>query len=212
MQTATIIYEDNDLLRESLNGLIQDSPDCFLLGSFPNVLDVEKQVQNLKPHLILMDIEMPGGVSGVDAVKKIRVFDKQTPIIMLTIFDDRTNILEAIMSGASGYLLKKHISTHFHQAIREVLSGGAPMSPSVARMVIASMQKNSSAGNNMYNLSPREKELLVALSQGLGYKILADKYNLSIDTVRSHLKNIYRKLEVHSQLEAITKGKDAGLI
>jgi DNA-binding NarL/FixJ family response regulator len=211
MQTAILIYEDNDLLRESLSGLIQDSPDCFLLGSFPNVLNVEKDVQYLKPDLILMDIEMPGGFNGIDAVKKIRAFDQKVPIIMLTIFDDRTNILEAIIAGASGYLLKKHIATHFHQAIQDVLSGGAPMSPSVARMVIANMQKNTPT-NNIYNISSREKDILETLSLGLSYKTIAAKYNISLDTVRTHLKNIYRKLNVHSQMEAVSKGKNEGII
>jgi len=159
-----------------------------------------------------MDIDMPGGVNGIEAVKKIRAFDQHVHIIMLTVFDDNGNVLDAICAGASGYLLKKYLSARLMDSIQEVLSGGAPMSPGVARMVIASMQKHPTFKENKYQLTSREREILAALSQGSGYKIIAAQYYISVDTVRSHIKNIYQKMQVHSQLEAVARARDAGIV
>jgi DNA-binding NarL/FixJ family response regulator len=212
MQKGIVIFEDNQSLRESIAQLLAESGTFVLLGNFPNALQAERQIRDLKPDIVLMDIDMPGGVSGIDAVRKIRAFDRQTPIIMLTVFDDQTNVLEAVFAGASGYLLKKHLSDHLTDSIREVLSGGAPMSPNVARMVIASMHKYPSSNGNDYGLTARETEILAALAQGTGYKAISARLFISVDTVRSHIKNIYQKMQVHSQLEAVARGRDAGII
>jgi DNA-binding NarL/FixJ family response regulator len=212
MQTGVLLYEDNQTLRESISQLLTDGKDFALLGSFPNALQVERQVKELKPDVVLMDIDMPGGLNGIEAVRKIRAFDRQTSVIMLTVFDDQTNVLDAVFAGASGYLLKKHLSDHLLDAIREVLAGGAPMSPNVARMVIASMHKYPPSIGNVYQLTARETEVLAALAQGTGYKALAAKLYISVDTVRTHIKNIYQKMQVHSQLEAVAKGRDAGIV
>jgi DNA-binding NarL/FixJ family response regulator len=121
-------------------------------------------------------------------------------------------LLDAITSGASGYLLKKNISEKLYDAMNEVLTGGAPMSPNVARMVIASMQKKPVPDENKYKLTPREKEILTGLSEGTSYKKMAAQYFVSIDTIRSHIKNIYLKMQVHSQLEAVTRARNEGII
>jgi DNA-binding NarL/FixJ family response regulator len=201
MPLSILIFEDNPLLRESISSLIKLKEDWQLKGAYENVLSVRAQLAEHNPDLILMDIDMPG-MSGIDAVKQIRILNATVPIIMLTVFDDNTHVLDAIRAGASGYLLKKHLSTKLFDSIEEVLSGGAPMSPSIARMVIASMQKTT---ENSYQLTPREKEILSLLSQGNSYKIIAAQSNISLDTVRSHIKKIYEKLHVHSQTEAVSK-------
>jgi len=201
MALSVLIFEDNPLLRESISSLIALKDDLHLAGAFENVLTVQARVTELKPDLILMDIDMPG-MTGIAAVKQIRTFNATVPIIMLTVFDDNIHVLEAIQAGASGYLLKKHLSTKLFDAIDEVLAGGAPMSPSIARMVIASMQKSTV---NPYQLTPREKEILTLLSQGNSYKIIAAQSEISLDTVRTHIKKIYEKLHVHSQTEAVSK-------
>ncbi len=212
MKAGVLIYEDNSQLRESIEKLITFSNEFLLLNSFPNVIDVEKQVNDLKPDVILMDIDMPGGINGIDAVQKIRTFNHDVQIIMLTVFDDNKTVLEAIASGASGYLLKKNISEKLYDAMKEVLSGGAPMSPNVARMVIASMQKKRQDEENIYQLTPREKEILLALSQGVSYKAMASQFFISLDTVRSHIKNIYQKMQVHNQLEAVARARTSGIV
>jgi DNA-binding NarL/FixJ family response regulator len=201
MALTVLIFEDNPLLRESISSLISLKEDLRLAGAFENVLSAKKHVTELKPDLILMDIDMPG-MTGIEAVKQIRAFNPTVPIIMLTVFDDNIHVLEAIQAGASGYLLKKHLSTKLFDAIDEVLAGGAPMSPSIARLVISSMQKTSI---NPYQLTPREKEILTLLSQGNSYKIIAAQSEISLDTVRTHIKKIYEKLHVHSQTEAVSK-------
>jgi len=208
MGTGVLIYEDNQSLRESIVQLLTHSQGYVVLGGFPHALQVETQVKQLRPDVILMDIDMPGGTNGIQAVRMIRAFDKKTPIIMLTVFDDQANVLEAIFAGASGYLLKKHLSDRLLEAMQEVLTGGAPMSPNVARMVIASMHKYTPATETPYQLTPREQEILTALSRGTGYKAIAAEYYISLDTVRSHIKNIYQKMQVHSQLEAVAKFRD----
>jgi DNA-binding NarL/FixJ family response regulator len=213
MKPAVLIYEDNSQLRESIEQLIMFSDELLLIGSYPNVLNVEQQVRELQPDVILMDIDLPGGISGIDAVKKIRRHNASVQIIMLTVFDDNKTVHDAIVTGASGYLLKKNISERLPAAIMEVLNGGAPMSPSIARMVIAGIQqKNAALDENKYQLTPRERQILVALSEGTSYKIIAAQSSISIDTVRSHIKHIYQKMQVHNQLEAVSRARNEGMI
>src|SRR6187402_388962 len=169
MAVSILIYEDNDLLRESLSGMIAQNHSLHLIGEFGQVLNIEEQVKQHMPELILMDIDMPG-MTGIEAVKKVRVFNSEVYILMLTVFDDNQHVFDAICTGASGYLLKKHISTKLFSAIEEALEGGAPMSPSIARMVLTSFKKNSEA-ENPYQLTPKEKEVLTSLSKGNSYKL-----------------------------------------
>lgn len=202
MAYTVLLYEDNELLRESLCAMIRMNESLSCVGAFGNVLEVEQQVQTHKPDVIFMDIDMPG-MSGIEAVRKIRSLQSYTPILMLTVFDDNQHVFDAICAGASGYLLKKQISTKLFDAVEEVLSGGAPMSPSIARMVISSMQQRPV--ENVYKLTPREKEILTSLSRGNSYKLIAAEFEISMDTVRTHIKKIYEKLHVHSQTEAVSK-------
>lgn len=211
MYTGIIIYEDNNDLRESLGNLITYSDKLSLLGSFSNVMEVEKQVKLLDPDVILMDIDLPV-MNGIEAVKRIREFNPHVPIIMLTVFDDNSHVLDAIIGGASGYLLKKYISDHLLDAINDVLAGEAPMSPGIARMVIQHVQGINSHRQNTYNLTKRESEILASLAQANSYKMIAVQYSISIDTVRTHIKKIYEKLQVHSQVEAVSKAKNEKLV
>ncbi|PWT95988.1 MAG: DNA-binding response regulator [Bacteroidetes bacterium] len=209
---GVLIYEDNNNLRESLCSMVTLSKELLLLGEFPNANEVEKHVASLQPDVILMDIEMPG-TNGIDAVKKIRSLGKKVHIIMLTVFDDNKHVLDAICSGASGYLLKKHISDHLPEAIKLVIQGEPPMSPGIARMIINSIQQTSSHSlQNDYKLTNREKEILSLLSHGKSFKMIAADLVISIDTVRVHIKNIYEKLQVHTQTEALSKAFKEGLV
>lgn len=209
MAIKLLIFEDNELLRESLEGLISLNNQLQLLGAFPHVLSVKEEVLRYKPDLLIMDIEMPQ-MTGIEAVRKIRNFNSSLPILMLTVFDDNKHVFEALQAGASGYLLKKHIATKLFDAIDDVLSGGAPMSPSVARMVISAMQ--TPLQEKDYQLTSREKEILTELSRGNSYKMIAAQLNISLDTVRTHIKNIYEKLHVHSQTEAVSKAINEKLV
>jgi len=203
-----ILYEDNEPLRESIATMFSLDNRFQLAGSFGDVMNVDEQVAAITPDCILMDIDMPG-VTGIEAVRRLRQNQCLIPIIMLTVFDDNVHVLDAIQSGASGYILKKHISTRLFASLDEVMEGGAPMSPAIARMVIASMQKKNS---NAYGLTPRENEILKSLSTGNSYKMIASAFQISIDTVRAHIKKIYEKLQVHSQTEAVSKAINERLV
>lgn len=208
MPITILAFEDNDLLRDSLSSLVALNPNYNLVAAYANVLQAKTQINQHKPDVVLMDIDMPGR-TGIEAVREIRTFNATLPVIMLTVFDDNVHVLEAIKAGASGYLLKKHISTKLFESITEVLEGGAPMSPSIARMVINNMQRPS---ENPYQLTSREKEILTALSTGNSYKMIAAQFAISIDTVRTHIKKIYEKLHVHSQTEAVSKAINEKLV
>ncbi len=209
--TTVLVYDDNISLRESIERMVQFTDHLLLVGSYGNVQQVAEQVKELQPEVILMDIDMPG-LNGIEAVKQVRQFDKKVPIIMLTVFDDNVHVLEAIVAGASGYLLKKHISDKLVDAIQDVIDGDAPMSPGIARMVIESMQQKQTADDNKYNLTQREKEILHNLSKGNSFKMIAAELTISIDTVRTHIKRIYEKLQVHSQTEAVSKAVNEKLV
>lgn len=208
MKTRVLIYEDNGALRSGLEALFLLSDMLETVGSFENCLDAETQVKHLKPAVILMDIDMPG-MTGIEAVKKIRMFNKECFIIMLTVFDDNKHVFDAICAGASGYLLKKNIPDKLLPAIQEVQEGGAPMSPAIARMVISSMQQNKT---RQYDFNPRESEILHLLCNGNSYKMIAAATGLTFETVRSYVKNIYTKLEVHSATEAVSKAMNERLV
>lgn len=206
MKISIYIYDDNVALRQSLEQLLSLSQEYIVTGSFGSfILPSVKEM----PDIILMDIDMPG-ISGIEAVKKIRDVNSKVPIIMLTVFDDNAHILDAICAGASGYLLKKSISEKLVPSIKETLADGATLSPSVAKMVMQSMQKSST--KKQYNFSNREKEILEWLCKGNSYKMIAAGLNISFETVRTHIKHIYEKLQVHSATEAVSKAINEKLI
>jgi DNA-binding NarL/FixJ family response regulator len=150
-----------------------------------------------------MDIHLPG-INGIDAVKKLKSLCPQTQFIMSTVYEDDENIFESLKAGASGYLLKKTAPSKILDAIVEVYNGGSPMSSQIARKVIASFQKKDSIDETDI-LTPKEKEVLKALAKGLRYKEIADEMKVSMETIRSHARKIYEKLQVQSRTEALNK-------
>jgi DNA-binding NarL/FixJ family response regulator len=203
------IYDDNAALRHGLEELLTLSGEFTVTGSFDNCLQAEAQVKESPPDIILMDIDMPA-MTGIEAVKKIRAFNKKVYILMLTVFDDNTHILDAICAGASGYILKKNVSEKLVPAIREVLAEGASLSPSVAKMIISSMQQTSPRHN--YDFTKREHEILTLLCKGNSYKMIAVELKITFETVRSYIKKIYEKLQVHSATEAVSKAINERLV
>ena len=204
MAVKVLIYDDNEALRLSMEALIREQPGFEMLASMPNAETIENDLQQLKPDVILMDIDMPV-VNGVQAVRNIRAIDKEIPVIMLTVFDDNENIFNAICAGASGYILKRYATEEIPVAIRDVLTGGAPMTGSVARKVLQMIPQAKSADQEKSDLSKKEIEILQLLVKGYSYKMIAAEIGISIDTVRFHIKKIYDKLHVHSATEAVSK-------
>lgn len=202
MAIKILIYEDNEALRNGLEELLMLSDDFIVAVAKGNCLEAAMDVGKEKPDIIIMDIDMPG-MTGIEAVQQIRKFDSKVAIIMLTVFDDNKQVFDAICAGASGYLLKKNVSDKLVAAIREVLEGGAPMSPSIAKMVLHSMQQQTS--KTEYDFTVKEKDILSLLCKGNSYKMIAAHMQLTFETVRSYVKNIYKKLQVHSATEAVSK-------
>ena len=188
-------------MRASLSSLISFSDELELAAAFENCSQVLEHLEDYLPDIVLMDIDMPI-MNGLKGLELIRSVNTDLPVVMLTVFDDNENILQAIMNGATGYILKQHLTTKLGSAIKEALEGGAPMSPAVARLVL---QHLSNPNKKDYKLTPREKEILKSLTDGNSYKMIAANEGISIGTVTSHIKNIYEKLDVHSQSEAISK-------
>jgi len=211
MAVHILIYEDNNNLRDSLASLLSLTQEYKVLATFPDCSKVKEQVLQWKPQVILMDIDMPG-INGIEAVRIIREFNKEVQVIMLTVFDDNSHVFDALSAGANGYLLKKYVSEKLLHSIHEVLEGGAPMSPSIARMVIDNMQQPLKLPGNDYQLTNREKEILQSLSKGNSFKMIAAELSISLDTVRTHIKHIYDKLHVRSQIEAVSKAINEKLV
>jgi len=204
MAVQILVYDDSDVIRESLRTLLFEEPGFEVIAMLANAETVETDIGQLKPDVVLMDIDMPE-VNGVEAVKRIRKLEPQLPIIMLTVFDDNENIFKAIYAGASGYILKRYVTVEIVAAIHNVLSGGAPTTGTVAKKVLQMLPVAVSAEEENQVLTIKEKDILQLLVNGYSYKMIASEISISIDTVRFHIKKIYDKLHVHSSVGAVSK-------
>ena len=204
MPVGIVIYEDNIFLRHSIAELI-DSCEAFeLKGAYENCDHVSLDMETLRPEVVLMDIEM-SGTNGLQGLRIIKTRYPHIHVIMLTVFEDNDSVFEAIRAGASGYLLKKTHHEKIQEAILDVVHGGAPMTSSIARKVLDLFPKTPSPSEELDKLAPREQEVLHLLVSGHSYKMIADKCGIALETVRSHIKRIYEKLQVHSATEAAAK-------
>jgi len=211
MPIKIVMYDDHEVLRQSMETLIREEADMEISAALSNAETVETDIRELKPDVVLMDIDMPA-VNGVLAVKRIRQVDASLPIIMLTVFDDNDNIFNAVCAGASGYILKRCATEEITAAIRNVLSGGAPMTGTVARKILQMVPAAKGPESENVDLSQREVQILQLLSRGFSYKMIATETKIKLDTVRFHIKSIYDKLHVHSATEAVSKGLKNRLI
>ena len=197
-----VIYDDNPQRCASLRALLSLTEGMQCVADFPDCSHVVKDMQEFCPDVVLMDIEMPNmdGISGVSLIKK---YFPHIRIIMQTVYEDEEKIFASLQAGAEGYILKNASAEKITQCIEEVYQGGAYMTPSVALRVMHYFNK-SLRQTEEYNLTPKEKEVLKLLSDGLSYKMVADKLGISYFTVNAHIKKIYEKLHVHSLGEAVS--------
>ncbi len=201
-----IIFDDNINVRESIEMLLATTETMQLIASFENCNNLLSDIESTNPGVVLMDIDMPT-LNGIDAVKLLRSKYPELPVLMLTGFEDDEKVFASLCAGANGYILKNANMESLVQFISEVFDGGAPMTPVIARKVLnqfAKLQPVPSSNEN-YNLSSREKEVLQLLVKGKSYKMIAEALNLSYETVHSHIKKIYQKLQVNSVGEAVSK-------
>jgi len=202
MPIRIVIFEDNHFLRESLSSLLNKHEDFQVAGQYEDCMNAADVIRKDLPDVVLMDIDMPG-MSGIEGVSRVKETKPDTAVIIYTVFEDEEKLFQCLCAGANGYLLKRTPPKKLYDAIHEVLEGGAPMSPEIARKVLNTFHPR--AANIRYALTPRETEVLHYLTKGYGNKQIGTEMFLSSETIRSYLKNIYRKLHVNCGKEAIVK-------
>ncbi|NOX17126.1 MAG: response regulator transcription factor [Chlorobi bacterium] len=201
------IVEDKKDIRENLEIFLNGADGIICTGVFANYNAAVESIPNLNPDVILMDINLPGK-SGIDCVRALKPKLPNTQMIMLTMYDDSELVFEALSSGATGYLLKRTPPAKLLESIKEVFGGGSPMSMEIARKVVMSFNRMNKQKKIREELTAREWEILTHLSKGLRYKEIAEQLFISVETVRTHLRKIYEKLQVHSATEAVLKFLD----
>ena len=208
MPTNISIVEDNDKLRGTLAKVISRADGFKCVSDYASAEDALAGLPKIKPDVVLMDINLPG-MNGVECVRKLKVILPATQVMMLTVYEDTENIFKALAAGASGYMLKRTPAKELLEAIHEVLRGGSPMTTHIARKVVLSFQKSAAASaktaGELSELSDREQQVLDLLAQGLIYKEIAEKLQISYETVHTYIRRIYEKLQVRTRTEAVAK-------
>ena len=204
MAITVSIIEDDRRVRESLAVLINGAENIRCVSTHASGEEAIQEIARKKPDVVLMDINLPG-MSGIECVRKLKAQMPKLQILMLTMYEDDENVFQSLVAGASGYLVKRTSPAELLRAIGEVYSGASPMSGKVARTVVEYFRTLKTESPQQQYLSKREEEILGLLAKGYRYKEIADALSISFETVRSHLKNIYDKLHVHSRTEAVVK-------
>jgi DNA-binding NarL/FixJ family response regulator len=197
------ILEDDPHLRADFTKLVAGNADMSCVAGFASAEDALDGLRAANPDVMLVDINLPG-MSGIEFVRRLRTTDARAQIVMLTTFDDATTVFESLKAGANGYVLKRAALGELIDAIRDVASGGAPMTSAIARKVVQYFGQRGPAPE-VETLTDREREVLVALSQGQQYKEIAGDLGISINTVRKYIRTIYDKLHVNTRLDAVNK-------
>lgn len=205
MKINVSIVEDNNEIRTGLMMIVNSTDELECRQTFTNAEDAIRILPLSCPDIVLMDIDLPG-MNGIEAIKKLKDQCKNTLYMMLTVYEDEDKIFNSLKAGASGYMLKKTPPNQLVDALKDLANGGSPMNTQIARRVVESFQQQKEKKlSNAEELTRREIELLELLSKGYRYKEIADKLFISQDTVRTHIRNIYLKLQVNSKIEAINK-------
>lgn len=200
------LIEDDNTIREGYIFLLNNTSNIEVVSSYSNCEEALKRIARDQPDVLLLDIELPG-MSGIDALPKLKKLLPDTYILMLTVYEQEHNIFKALGTGASGYLTKNSSPEKIISALHEVMEGGGPMSANIARMVIHSFQRNDQSP-----LTRRETEILEHIAVGKSRKKIAEELFIDLETVKSHIKNIYQKLDVHSKEEALRTAKEQKFI
>lgn len=196
------LVEDQSEVMESWIHLINSFPDFTCVCACPTGEQALRMIPREKPDVVLMDIFLPR-MSGIECTVKLKALLPETQVVILTAMDDQELVFMALEAGADGYLLKRTKPAELRAALLDVLGGGAPMTSHIARRVIESFRRTAKTSGKETRLTAREEQILVLLSQGHSNKMIADKLELSVDTVCSHLKHVFRKLQVNSRTEAV---------
>ena len=198
------IVEDHREIRESLTLLLGSTPGFLVSNGYPSMEAALPRISPETADIVLVDLGLPG-MSGIEGIRILKDRHPKLPTVVLTVYDDDARIFDALCAGACGYLLKKTPQARLLESIREVLDGGAPMSPEVARRVIALFRAVRPPEKVDYELTPHETRLLRLLVEGHNYKTAAKELGVTVNTISYHMRRIYDKLQVHSKSEAVSK-------
>jgi DNA-binding NarL/FixJ family response regulator len=204
MNVRVALVEDDNDLRASMVRLLNKTSEIRVVGDYADAKSALADIARHKPDVVLMDVNLPE-MGGVECVRPLKALLPTVHVIMLTVHDDNDSLFNSILAGADGYLLKDTVPSRLLAAIREVCSGGSPMTPQIARRIVQRFRKSEPAPTNMENLTPREVEVLKQLALGNQYKEISDNLGVSTDGIRFHIRGIYKKLHVHSRTEAVLK-------
>ena len=202
------IVEDDRRLREELAREIRGHSSLRCVGEFAGAEEALRELPKLSPDVVVMDIHLGQGKSGIECTQALKTLLPDTQVIILTMFDDADKIFAALRAGAAGYLLKRFASGELVRAIEQAHTGASPITPQIARQVFdffRTQESKPASAVQLDKLSERERDLLSLMARGKHYKEVADHLGISTDTVRSHIRRIYRKLQVHSRTEAVVK-------
>jgi DNA-binding NarL/FixJ family response regulator len=204
MPIKVAIVEDDAEIRNGFAALLATTDDLRCVGAYGSAENFMKAFEALSADIVVMDVQLPG-ISGIECIKKLKAIETATQFLVCSVYEDEDKIFNALCAGAVGYILKNTTPLKFFDAIREVYSGGSPMSGEIARKVVTSFKPLSVSKHNITMLTGREKEILELLAKGYRYKEIADMLFISIKTVRTHIRNIYEKLQVNSRMDAVNK-------
>jgi DNA-binding NarL/FixJ family response regulator len=204
MPLKLAIVEDDRTMREAMESVARSFSEVSDVYVFPSAEDFLDICKDINAEVVLMDIELPG-MSGIECVTQMKMVAPSTQVVMCTVFEQEDKIFDSICAGASGYILKNSSPEKIREAIVDANRGGSPMTAHIARKVVEAFRKSQSPGSSADLLTNRERQILDHLSHGLRYKEIAANLELSPDTIRTHIRNIYEKLQVQSRMEAVNK-------
>lgn len=198
------LVEDDNEIRESMEEFLKTTDDLICVGSFERAEDFMKHFRSLNVDVAVMDISLPG-ISGIQCVSQLKPIKPEVQYLMCTSHGEAQKTFDSLCAGATGYLLKNSSPQQLFEAIRDIYNGGSPMSSQIARLVVNSFPDKGKNQKLFDSFTSREQEIINALSKGYSYKEIAENLLISIETVRTYLRNIYEKLQVHSKVEALNK-------
>lgn len=204
MPIRVSIVEDDDILAAAFADAVADDDGLIVAGIHHNAEEFLEALERDRPEVTIMDIHLPG-MSGVEAIRRAKARLPEAQFVICSVHDDDEHLFEALCAGATGYLVKDAAPERIVSAIQEVHAGGSPMSPGIARRVIRTYQRQHTPSPEIQCLTERERQVLDQLAQGFRYKEIADNLKMSLDTVRTHVRNMYVKLQVRSRTDALNK-------
>jgi DNA-binding NarL/FixJ family response regulator len=204
MRINVAIVEDDADIRQSLEEIVSSSEEMNCVAAFPNAEEFIEAFKYINADVVLMDINLPGK-DGIKAVEELKPLKPKVQYLMCTSYEEPEKTFRSLCAGATGYLVKNCTPEKLYEAIRDIYNGGSPMSPQIARLVVTSFSQKQATSDAFELLTEREKEILQHLSKGFQYKEIASKLFLSVETIRTYVRHIYEKLQVHTRTDALNK-------